>query len=537
MSFILLGILNSQAAAGGISYWIASYSSALSYTRTVPVTNINNKILVSNNSATGFAYSILNADGSVATQGAIAGTLGYLVDAYFSVATKSNGNFIVGGRAYTGSGVRKPALYEITDSGSVVNRFIYDMGSANNAEIINIRTDSSDNVYFSSYWNNSYYYVAKLDSNLNLLWNTRNSSGGNGRYFDFFSDGSSLTGLSQDIWKLSSAGSGLGLYLQDFNTQVNLTNLTIDRTSNVVAYSGIEKSTNKSGVLFANSSLTVQAGRKFAQNKLYPNQSGLAFDSTGNLYYAFPETFSGYEGIVLAKLNSSGSVLWIRNIRATNNKNLAMSPNNVSVDSNDDVLVGYFFAGTTGNFPVTMKLPADGSLTGTYAYQDGADIVYEPSAIGSSSHTSTTTFYSQGGSAQSTTKVDFSSNSTVLTTAHTPLLITIQENQLFIDPNGNFPRYLGDLLIENPSYKEGDSLPAGWIPVIEVEPPAFGKYEILELGQPIESNGVYTQTWQVRAMTTAEKELVDAPENAKAKLLALGLTEIEIQALAQGLVR
>jgi hypothetical protein len=46
-----------------------------------------------------------------------------------------------------------------------------------------------------------------------------------------------------------------------------------------------------------------------------------------------------------------------------------------------------------------------------------------------------------------------------------------------------------------------------------------------------------TQQWLVRDMTAEEIERRDAPLTAKAKLLALGLTEAEVEALVRGLVR
>jgi hypothetical protein len=37
---------------------------------------------------------------------------------------------------------------------------------------------------------------------------------------------------------------------------------------------------------------------------------------------------------------------------------------------------------------------------------------------------------------------------------------------LFIAPENKYPRYIGDLQLENPSWKNGDKLPDGWIEVI-----------------------------------------------------------------------
>jgi hypothetical protein len=107
----------------------------------------------------------------------------------------------------------------------------------------------------------------------------------------------------------------------------------------------------------------------------------------------------------------------------------------------------------------------------------------------------------------------------------------------FISPNQDYPRHIGDIQLAHPSYKAGDSLPDGWVQVVEVERPKAGKDEITVEGFPVEVDGVTTQNWIIRAMTAEEIERRDAPANAKAKLIELGLTEVEVEALVRGLVR
>jgi hypothetical protein len=108
---------------------------------------------------------------------------------------------------------------------------------------------------------------------------------------------------------------------------------------------------------------------------------------------------------------------------------------------------------------------------------------------------------------------------------------------LLINPKGEYPRHIGDLQLAHKSWKIGDSLPNGWVEVIESPFPDVDQGKIVYEEFPIELDGVMTQNWQVREMTAQEIERRDAPANAKAKLIALGLTEIEIEALVKGLVR
>lgn len=108
---------------------------------------------------------------------------------------------------------------------------------------------------------------------------------------------------------------------------------------------------------------------------------------------------------------------------------------------------------------------------------------------------------------------------------------------IYISPNNEYPRHYGDIQLENPEWQLGDNLPDGWMEVAQVNPPEQQTNKVIYEEFPIEIDGVMTQNWQVRDMTAEEIEIANAPETAKAKLLALGLTEVEIQALVSGLVR
>lgn len=108
---------------------------------------------------------------------------------------------------------------------------------------------------------------------------------------------------------------------------------------------------------------------------------------------------------------------------------------------------------------------------------------------------------------------------------------------IYISPSGEYPRHYGDIEVANPGWQLGDELPSGWVEVTQAPLPTAQPDQIIYEDFPTEVDGVMTQNWKVRDMTAEEIERRDAPENAKAKLIALGLTEIEIAALAQGLVR
>lgn len=109
---------------------------------------------------------------------------------------------------------------------------------------------------------------------------------------------------------------------------------------------------------------------------------------------------------------------------------------------------------------------------------------------------------------------------------------------LLINPENEYPRHIGDLLNDHPDWKEGDALPEGWQEVAYAdEYPTSDINQVVYETEPTLIDGILTQTFAVRDMTAEEIERRDAPKNAKAKLLALGLTELEVEALVQGLVR
>ena len=108
---------------------------------------------------------------------------------------------------------------------------------------------------------------------------------------------------------------------------------------------------------------------------------------------------------------------------------------------------------------------------------------------------------------------------------------------LYINADNEYPRHIGDVQLAKPSFKDGDALPTGWVKVEESQRPTAETDKVTVEGTPVEVDGVMTQTWTVRALTQAELDRRDAPASAKAKLIELGLTELEVDALVRGLAR
>jgi hypothetical protein len=107
---------------------------------------------------------------------------------------------------------------------------------------------------------------------------------------------------------------------------------------------------------------------------------------------------------------------------------------------------------------------------------------------------------------------------------------------LYIDPNGNFPRYYGDIASQNPGWALGDALPTGWQLVADAPSPEYAEDETFEDGEPALVDGVLTRTFVVRKLTTEELELRSAPLTARQRFMDLGFTDAEISAIARGII-
>jgi hypothetical protein len=104
---------------------------------------------------------------------------------------------------------------------------------------------------------------------------------------------------------------------------------------------------------------------------------------------------------------------------------------------------------------------------------------------------------------------------------------------LFIDPQGNYPRHIGNIVVLNSEWQEGQALPEGWIYVNPLDIPAYdlATQKLEELAPTLSEDGQYYQTWNVRDLTAEELEIINAPTTVRAKLKALGLTDAEIDVL------
>lgn len=100
-----------------------------------------------------------------------------------------------------------------------------------------------------------------------------------------------------------------------------------------------------------------------------------------------------------------------------------------------------------------------------------------------------------------------------------------------------FPIYIGDAQLEYPDWDgDIDNPPTPLVWVADVEP-EFIDGKVIQDAEPKLVNGVWTRQFTYRDLTEDELARINAPATARAKLAALGLTDIEIDALTRGALR
>jgi hypothetical protein len=105
---------------------------------------------------------------------------------------------------------------------------------------------------------------------------------------------------------------------------------------------------------------------------------------------------------------------------------------------------------------------------------------------------------------------------------------------LYINADGEYPRFVGDIQAAVPGWQIGDELPDGWhfVNIVPAPEPSNDQLAVEEF--PVEVGGVWSQSWSVRSMTETELARRAAPTTLREKLAVLGLNEHEIALLLLG---
>ena len=221
------------------------------------------------------------------------------------------------------------------------------------------------------------FYAVSIDSNDNLYAAGEDAYGGSGLLVKYNS-----SGVLQWQKKL---GSGTGSTSTKFNGCATDSSGNIYVSGSVGAFAN-----NYELVVKYNSSGVVQWQKKLGDSNKINQCSGVAVDSSGNVYTS--GTAQGTQLVAtLCKYNSAGVLQFQRQLDFNTDVTQANDDQGfaVSIDSNNNVLWCGKAQSTPGATFFNMfvaKLPRDGTLTGTYG-----PAIYSASSLTSSTPTLTTT--------------------------------------------------------------------------------------------------------------------------------------------------
>jgi hypothetical protein len=184
--------------------------------------------------------------------------------------------------------------------------------------------------------------------------------------------------------------------------------LTIDGIGNIYVIGSTFLNSNDGLVGYItkyNSSGVVQWQRTLGTAYGLPSLSSVVVDSNNNnnIYVSGSVVLSvGVTALYIAKYNSSGVIQWQRQFRKTSSSDLATAGDkNIQVDSQGNLLIA-FDARNSSSIGI-LKVPSDGSLTGTYGSYVYESVNYTSSSASRTDASYTFTQYSLSISAATST--------------------------------------------------------------------------------------------------------------------------------------
>lgn len=308
---------------------VSGLSNGTAYTFTVTATNANGTSIASAASSS----VTPNIPYFLATLDTGGNDIGY------AIRVDSSGNSYVGGD--TSSAATDGLLAKYNSSGTL--QWQRKLTSAAYEAIRAIAVDSSSNVYVTGYATND-FLIAKYNTSGTLQWQRKlgNATGGG---FGIAVDSSA----NVHVVGATTVSSVTYLTVAKYNTSGTIqwqrklgtsgnspeaTGVAVDSSGNVYI-----SGTNQSKMILVkyNSSGTIQW-----QNKVNLDSEGksVAVDSSGNVYVG--GTIGSPRSLLAVKYNSSGVIQWQKKLTSTNNSTVA---NAVAVDASGNV----YFGGETDN--------------------------------------------------------------------------------------------------------------------------------------------------------------------------------------------
>jgi uncharacterized delta-60 repeat protein len=349
------------------------------------------------------------------------------------VVDSNNDVYVTGSTDSQGAGNNDILIAKYNSSGTI--QWQRTLGGANNDYGYGIAIDSGDNVYVTGSTDsqgagNNDILIAKYNSSGTIQWQrtlggANNDYGygiaidsGDNVYVTGSTDSQGAGSVDIVIVKYNSSGTiQWQRTLGGASTDVGY-GIAIDSGDNVyITGYTFSQGAGNGDILIAkyNSAGTIQWQRTLGGASIDVGY-GIAIDSGDNVYitgYTFSQG-AGNGDILIAKYNSSGTIQWQRTLGGAS----IDVGEGIAIDSNDNV----YITGYTRSQGFTIKLPSDGTGTGTY---EEAGFVYQVSTLTSSTSTLTDS---------TSTLTDSTSTLTSTTSTLTSSVIELYETLTEITP-------------------------------------------------------------------------------------------------------
>jgi len=299
-----------------------------------------------------FYVAKYNSSGTLQWQRFLDGTR---YDDFSKLAVSASGvSYLVGGSDTPNSGSRSNPLIARYNTSGTIQYQAY----ANNADPggygLGAAVDTSDNYYFTGYaivGGIPRFQTYKINSSNTVQWQARLDSSGDAIGY------ACATDSSLNVFVVGSSGS---YSVED---------------AQIIKY-------NSSGVVQWQRTLSTASQESF---------SDVHVDSAGDIYAIGFVKISGVNHGLLAKYNTSGTLQWQRTF-----SNLSLSK--ITSDSSNNL----YLSATNGANQVFVRVPNNGSATGTYSIS-GVSVTYAVATMTDASSSYTTGTYSVGLSGTSLT--------------------------------------------------------------------------------------------------------------------------------------
>lgn len=261
----------------------------------------------------------------------------------------------------------------VIDSSGYIWGLAYNYDTGAEFKLLKINQSLTPQAYYDAY-NGTYYYSAQIaaTSTGNLIAAGTFGVGSGSTTGIFVTSVSASNPSGTPNWGQTFAYGSVG----NLNS---ISNPAVDSSNNVYVI-GVRNFI--SAVLFKfNSSGTLLWQTEFNVNAI---PSSMVFDSSGNVYVII-FSLSG-TGITIIKLNSSGTVQFIRTLTAGS----ASIYNPKAKIANDQLYISFYIIDTGLYYPSVIKLPIDGSLTQTFSVA-GFTVTYAAGSLTQTTSTYTVT--------------------------------------------------------------------------------------------------------------------------------------------------